>query len=101
MRWIWVILLVVVGAFFTYMAVEYLTVSIGHIPTWFPGHKAPTPGHHVHGHYRKGGAGAALLAFLAFVGAGYLTFRNMRTSGPAPTSAPAGASDTSGASTVA
>ncbi|MBV8462014.1 MAG: hypothetical protein JO368_01875 [Acidimicrobiales bacterium] len=91
MKWIWVILLVVIGGFFTYMAVEYLTVSLSHIPTWFPGHKTPLAGHRVvHGHYRKGGAAAALLALLAFVGAGFLAFRFANeSSGPASPSAPA------------
>jgi hypothetical protein len=103
MKWIWVILLVIVGAFATYVAVEYLTVSIAHIPSWFPGHKVPAPGHrHARGHYRKGAAGAALVALIAFVGAGYLAFRNTRTSGPArAAAAPPDTSAASDASTVA
>ena len=93
MKWIWVILLIAIGGFFTFMAVDYLTLSLSHIPTWFPGHKTPLPGHHaVKGHYRKGGAAAALLAFLSFLGAGYLAFRFARessSSGPASQAAPA------------
>jgi hypothetical protein len=106
MKWLWVVLLVVIGAFFTYMAVEYLTVSIAHIPSWFPGHKAAIAGHHARGHYRKGGAGAALLALISFVAAGFLAYRfASSSSGPsasAPTTADTpGAAGTTGAETVA
>lgn len=96
MKWIWVILLVIVGAFFTYVAVEYVTVSLAHLPSWFPEHKTPQPGHHARGHSRKGAAVASLLALLCYVGAGYLAFRNRRASGPAAPSTTA-----TGAGTVA
>jgi hypothetical protein len=91
MKWIWVILLVIVGAFFTYMAVTYFTISLGHLPHWFPGHKMPRAGHHVpRGHYRKGGALTALLALIAFVAAGWIGFHKPRSAAPAATTPSAG-----------
>jgi hypothetical protein len=97
MKWIWVILLVIVGAFFTYMAVTYFTVSLGHLPHWFPGHKAIRPGHHERGHYRKGGAASALLALIAFVAAGWIGFHKPRSAAPAATTTPAaGTADAAG-----
>jgi len=103
MKWIWVVLLLVIAAFATYMAVEYLTVSLGHLPTWFPGHKARLPGHHhgPRGHYRKGGAAAALIALIAYVAAAYVAFRNPQSKGQAPSPAASDASDAAGAGTVA
>jgi len=77
MKWIWVIVLVVVGALAAFVAVEYLTTSIHNLPSYIPGR------HPGRGHYRKRGAGAALVALLAFAGAGFLTFRNLRTPPPA------------------
>lgn len=99
MKWIWVILLVIIGAFFTYMAVTYFTVSLGHLPHWFPGHKLPKA-HHPHlarGHYRKGGALTALLALIAFVAAGWIGFHKPRSAAPAATTTPAaGTADAAG-----
>jgi hypothetical protein len=74
MKWIWVIVLVIIGVLAAIVAVEYLTVSIHALPSWIPGHKV-----HGRGHYRKRGAGAAVIAFVAFVVAGYLTYRNLQT----------------------
>jgi hypothetical protein len=97
MKWIWVILLVIIGAFFTYMAVTYLTVSLGHLPHWFPEHKMTKPGHHSpRGHYRKGGAATALLAIIAYVLAAWIAFRKPAQGAHATTTAPAGG--TAGAS---
>jgi uncharacterized membrane protein YidH (DUF202 family) len=73
MKWIWVILLVIIGVIAAIVAVEYLTVSIHALPSWIPGHKA-----HGKGHYHKRGAIAAVIAFVAFVVAGYLTYRFMQ-----------------------
>ena len=81
MKWIWVIILAIIGILAAIVAVEYLTVSIGHLPSFIPGGK---PGHH--GHYHKRGAIAAVIAFVALVVAGYLTYRNLRTQ-PAATPA--------------
>ena len=85
MKWVWVIILVIVGALATFVAVEYLTTSIHNLPSYIPGR------HPGRGHYRKRGAGAALVAFLAFVGAGYLAYRAMKSdaSGPGQPSTPA------------
>ncbi|MGH9081557.1 MAG: hypothetical protein ACRDYE_16035 [Acidimicrobiales bacterium] len=80
MKWIWVIILVIVGVLAAIVAVEYLTVSIHALPSWIPGR------HHGRGHYHKRGAVAALIAFVAFVVAAYLTYRNLRTEASVPSS---------------
>lgn len=72
MKWIWVIVLVIIGVLAAIVAVEYLTVSIHALPSFIPGR------HKGRGHYHKRGAVAALIAFVAFVIAGYLTYRNLR-----------------------
>ena len=77
MKWIWVIVLVIVGVLAAIVAFEYLTVSIHNLPSYIPGR------HRGRGHYHKRGAGAALVALVAFVGAGFLTYRNLKV--PAPT----------------
>ncbi len=71
MKWLWVIVLVVVGIVAAVFAYEYLSVGIGHLPSWVPGHE---PGKR--GHEHKRGYLAALIAVAAFVGAGYLAYRN-------------------------
>lgn len=77
-KWIWVIVLVIVGGLATYVAVEYFTVSIHALPSYLGG-KATVPGHAPpRGHYRKRGAGAALVALVAFVAAGFLAYRIVR-----------------------
>jgi hypothetical protein len=73
MKWIWVIILVIVGVLAAIVAIEYLTVSIHNLPSIIPGAKP-----HAKGHYHKRGAGAALIALVAFVGAGFLAYRNMK-----------------------
>lgn len=78
LKWIWVVLLAVIGILAAIVAVEYLTVSIHHLPSWIPGHRP-----HVRGHYHKRGAIAALIALVAFVAAGYLAYRFTRTDHPA------------------
>ncbi len=92
MKWIWVILLVIVGILASIVAIEYLTVSIHALPSYIPGRKAGR------GHYNKRGAGAALVAFIAFVAAGYLTYRNLRTQPTASTASPTPAPPARGAS---
>jgi hypothetical protein len=72
MKWIWVIILVVIGALATFVAVEYLTTAIHALPSYIPGRHAGK------GHYHKRGAGAAIVAFLAFLGAGFLAYRITR-----------------------
>jgi hypothetical protein len=72
-KWIWVILLAIIGILAAIVAVEYLTVSIHHLPSWIPGHKP-----HKRGHYHKRGAIAALIALIALVAAGYLAYRFTR-----------------------
>jgi hypothetical protein len=83
MKWISVIVLVIVGVLAAIVAVEYFTVAIHALPS-FMGR------HHGRGHYRKRGAIAAVIAFVALVVAGYLTYRNTRTQGPALAGAGAG-----------
>lgn len=71
MKWIWVIVLAVVGILAAIVAIEYFTVSIHALPSVLgPDHHA-----HAHGHYRKRGAVAALIAVIAFAAAGYLAYR--------------------------
>jgi hypothetical protein len=83
MKWIWVIILAIIGILAAIVAVEYLTVSIGHLPSFIPGHK-----HKGHGHYHKRGAIAAVIAFVAFVVAGFLAFRFLRTQPAGSSAAP-------------
>ncbi len=71
MKWIWVILLIVVGIVAAVFAYEYLSTGIGHLPSWVPGHEVGK-----RGHYHKRGYAAALVAILAFAGAGWLIYRN-------------------------
>ncbi len=79
MKWFWVIVLVIVGALATFVAVEYLTVAIHALPSYIPGHKAAYPGHGERGHYHKRGAAAALVALVAFVAAGFLAWRIVKS----------------------
>jgi uncharacterized membrane protein YebE (DUF533 family) len=78
MKWLWIIVLAVVGVIAAVFAFEYLTVGIGHLPSWVPGHAA-----HKRGHLHKNGAVAALIAVVAFAGAGWLIYKNQRTAKPA------------------
>ncbi len=88
MKWLGVIVLVIVGALATYVAIEYFTVAIHALPSYIPGHKATVNGHIARGHYRKRGAFAALIAVIAFVAAGFLAYRIQRANKP-KTQAPA------------
>ena len=73
MKWFWIILLAVVGVIAAVFAYEYLTVGIGHLPSWVPGHVA-----HHRGHLRKRGMIAAVIALVAFAGAGYLLYKRIQ-----------------------
>jgi threonine/homoserine/homoserine lactone efflux protein len=74
MKWIWVIVLVIIGAFFTYVAIEYFTSSLHALPSFFPGHVSG----HKRGRSHKRGAVAAVIALLAYLGAAYLAYRVVR-----------------------
>jgi hypothetical protein len=91
MKWLWIIVLIVVGIIAAVFAFEFLTVAIGHLPSWVPGHIAPTAvpasGKCPHtlpknglcyasGHMRKRGLVAAVVAIAAFAGAGWLIYKN-------------------------
>jgi hypothetical protein len=79
MKWIPVVVLAIIGVLAAIVAIEYFVVPIHQLPSFIPGHK-PGPGH-----YHKRGAGAALVAFLAFAGAAILAVRNVRKAqGEAP-----------------
>jgi hypothetical protein len=95
MKWLWIILLLVVGIVAAVFAFEYFTVGIGHLPSWVPGHVAatsvPTSGKCPVGWHEKGafcyktgrshkrGALAAIIAVLAFIGAGWLIYRDQQS----------------------
>ncbi len=84
MKWIWVIVLVIIGALATFVAIEYLTVAIHALPSYIPGHKGGR------GHYRKRGAFAAVIAVIVFVVAGFLAYRIVKAdAGPARAGGPA------------
>ena len=73
MKWLWIILLAVVGVIAAVFAFEYLTVGIGHLPSWMPGHVA-----HKRGHLHKRGVIAAVIAIAAFAGAGFLLYKKVQ-----------------------
>ena len=73
-KWIWVIVLAVVGIIAAVFAIEYLTTSIGHLPSWMP---ASNPGKR--GHAYKRGYFAAFIAVLCFGGAGYFAYTITRS----------------------
>ncbi len=77
MKWIYVIVLAIIGVLAAIVAIEYFTVAIHALPS-FMGR------HHGRGHYRKRGAGAAVIAFVTLAVAGYLTYRNLRTDKAGP-----------------
>jgi hypothetical protein len=72
MKWIPVVVLAIIGVLAAIVAIEYFVVPIHSLPSFIPGHK---PGG---GHYHKRGAGAALVALLAFAGAAILAVRATR-----------------------
>lgn len=88
MKWIWVIVLAIIGILAAIVAIEYFAVPIHGLPSYIPGHHP-----HRRGHYHKRGAISALIAVVALGAAGYLAFRFSRTkrSGPAPAAGPASA----------
>ncbi len=91
-KWIVVIILLVLAGIAAFVAVEYFTTSIHALPSYIPGQK---PGR---GHYRKRGAGAALVAFILLVISGVLSYRIVRdekleSGGPAAGGAPGGSAD--------
>jgi hypothetical protein len=71
MKWIWVIVLAIIGVLAAIVAIEYFAVPIHHLPSFMGGHH----GKHHGGHYRKRGAGAAVVAIVAFAIAGFLAYR--------------------------
>lgn len=73
MKWVWIGLLIVVGIVAAVVSIEYLTTGIGHLPSWIPGHQAGK-----RGHFNKRGYGAALIAVVAFAGAGWLIYKNQQ-----------------------
>ncbi len=70
--------MVVVGVVAAVYAVEYLTVSIHHLPSWVPGR------HHGRGHYHKRGAIFGVIAVVCLGGAGYLIYKARRGRGAGP-----------------
>jgi len=95
-KWVWIVLLLVVGIVAAVFAGEYLSTNIAHLPSWVPGHHAGYKGH-----MHKRGAVLALVALLAFAGAGWLIYKVVKEpkpgagsgtaagAGPGPGQAPA------------
>ena len=84
MKWFWIAVLIVVGVLAGILAFEYLTNSIGQLPSWVPGHVSvrKTRGHmhkRGYGHMHKRGYLAAIVAVGAFAGAGWLIYKNQRS----------------------
>jgi hypothetical protein len=73
MKWIWIAVLIVVGVIAGILAFEYLTNSIGQLPSWVPGHVSVRK---TRGHMHKRGYAAAIVAVGAFAGAGWLIYKN-------------------------
>ena len=73
MKWIWIIVLALVGVVAAVFAFEYLTVGIGHLPSWIPGHVAGK-----RGHLHKRGLIAGIIAVAAFAGAGWLIYKRVQ-----------------------
>ena len=88
MKWFWIIVLIIVGIVAAIFAVEYLTTSIYHLPTWVPGneHGKLTPhGKPVRGHEYKRGYAAAVVAIGAFAWAGWMIYKMQKEGGTAGT----------------
>lgn len=85
MKWVAVIVLAVIGVLAAIVAIEYFVVPIHSLPSML-GHRQTG------GHYRKRGAAAALVAVVAFVGAGLLAVR-IRRQDAAPAAASASTAD--------
>jgi uncharacterized membrane protein YidH (DUF202 family) len=94
MKWIWVIVLAIIGILAAFVAIEYFTVGIHSLPSYIPGHHP-----HKRGHYHKRGAISAVIAVIALGAAGFLAYRFSRSgsSGSASAPAPTGPSDASSA----
>jgi flagellar basal body-associated protein FliL len=81
MKWIWIVVLIVVGIVAAVLAFEYLSSSIYHLPTWVPGNghgQLGANGKPVRGHEKKRGYVTAFIAVVAFASAGWLMFKNMQ-----------------------
>lgn len=76
MKWFWIAVLIVVGVLAGILAFEYLTNSIGQLPSWVPGHVSVRK---TRGHMHKRGYLAAIVAVGAFAGAGWLIYKNQRS----------------------
>ncbi len=74
MKWVWIILLIVVGIVAAVFAYEYLSTGIGHLPSWVPGNEP-----HKRGHEHKRGYLCAIIAVVAFVGAGWMIYKERLT----------------------
>jgi len=82
-KWVAVAVLLVNAILAGIAAIEWFTVPIHSLPS-FMGQK------HIYGHYQKRGAAAALVAFIAVVGAIVLTVRFLRKPVSAQPAASAG-----------
>ena len=74
MKWIWVVVLAIIGILAAIVAIEYFVVPIHSLPSYIPGYH-----HHKRGHYHKRGAIAALIAVIGLGAAGYLSYRFLRS----------------------
>jgi hypothetical protein len=78
-KWIWIVVLIIVGIVAAFFAIEYLTHSISQLPSWIPGSKHGKLnylGKPVRGHEYKRGYVAVFVAVVAFAWAGWLIYKN-------------------------
>ncbi len=97
MKWLWVIILAVLGVLAAIVAFEYLTVSIHSLPAFLGGHTGT--GHHpARGHYHTRGAIAGLIAVVLLAIAAFLGYRILQAdkAAKAPAATPTPAAEPAG-----
>ncbi len=83
LKWIWVIVLAVVGILALVVGILFITQPIHTLPTFLGGKHELVKGKHVRGHYQRRGEGLIAVAVVAFGVAAYLGYRFRRQDRPA------------------